>query len=65
MLIALEDYNFVAGKDEFTLLEELSHKSGMDIPKSLYELKDKSAIFNLVCKKDQMQRVVSDFLMVE
>lgn len=65
VLIALEDYNFVAGKDEFTLLEELSHKSGMDIPKSLYELKDKSAIFNLVCKKDQMQRVVSDFLMVE
>ena len=65
VLIALEDYNFVAGKDEFTLLEELSQKSGMNIPKSLYELKDKSAIFNLVCQKDQMQRVVSDFLMVE
>ena len=65
VLIALEDYNFVAGKDEFTLLEELSEKSGMEIPKSLYELKNKSAIFNLVCDKTQMQQVVSDFLMVE
>lgn len=65
VLIAMEDYNFVAGKDEFTLLEELSEKSGMQIPKSLYELKNKSAIFNLVCDKDQMQQVVSDFLMVE
>ena len=65
VLIALEDYNFVAGKDEFTLLEELAEKSGMHIPKSLYELKDKSAIFNLACDKEQMQQVVSDFLMVE
>ena len=65
VLIALEDHNFVAGKDEFTLLDELSEKSGMNIPKSLYELKDKSPIFNLVCEKDQMQQVVSDFLMIE
>ena len=62
VLIALEDYNFVAGKDEFTLLEELSQKSGLEIPKSLYELRDKSPIFSLVCEKDQMQQVVSDFL---
>ncbi len=65
VLIALENHNFVAGKDEFTLLEELSEKSGMNIPKSLYELKDKSPIYNLVCEKQQMQQVVSDFLMIE
>ena len=65
VLIALEDYNAVVGKDEFTLLKELSEKSNMQIPKSLYELKDKSVVFDLVCDKDEMQQIVSDFLMVE
>ncbi|MCH5210118.1 MAG: threonine synthase [Oscillospiraceae bacterium] len=65
VLIALEDHNAVVGKDEFTLLEELSAKSRMKIPKSLYELKDKSIAFDLVCNKDEMQQFVSDFLMVE
>jgi threonine synthase len=65
VLIALQDCNAVAGKDEFTLLNELSQKSKMNIPKSLYELKDKPVIFDLVCDKEQMQQVVSDFLMVD
>lgn len=65
VLIALEDCSYVAGKDEFTLLEELHEKSGMNIPRSLYELKDKPVIFDLVCEKNQMQQIVSDFLMVE
>lgn len=65
VLIALGGHNEVAGKDEFTLLEELSQKSGMNIPKSLAELKNKSKLFDLVCDRDQMQEVVSDFLMVE
>jgi threonine synthase len=65
VLIALDGHNEVVGKDEFTLLEELSAKSGMHIPKSLGELKNKSRIFNLVCDKEQLQDVVSDFLMVE
>ena len=34
----------------------------MQIPKSLYELKDKSVVFDLVCDKDEMQQIVSDFL---
>ena len=65
VLIALEDHNAVVGKDEFTLLKELSEKSNMQIPKSLYELKDKSVVFDLVCDKDEMQQIVSDFLMAE
>lgn len=64
VLIALNGHGAVAGKDEFTLLEELSKESGMHIPKSLYELKDKAIAFDLVCKKDQMQQIVSDFLQV-
>lgn len=65
VLIALEDHNAVLGKDEFSLLDELSKKSGMEIPKSLAELKNKPVAFDLVCDKDQLQGVVSDFLMVE
>ncbi len=65
VLIALEDHNAVAGKDEFTLLSELAQKSRMTIPKSLYSLKDKSVVFDLVCDKDEMKQFVSDFLMVE
>ncbi|MCC8169058.1 MAG: threonine synthase, partial [Oscillospiraceae bacterium] len=65
VLIALGGHGEVVGKDEFTLLEELSKKSGTHIPKSLGELKNKSVIFDLVCDKEQLQDVVSDFLMVE
>lgn len=65
VLIALGGHNDVVGKDEFTLLEELSQKSGMKIPKSLGELESKAKIFDLVCDKEQLQEVVSDFLMVE
>ncbi len=65
VLIALKDYEFVVNKDEFTLLDELSKASNMEIPKSLAQLKDKSVAFDLVCDKDEMSRVVSDFLMVD
>lgn len=65
VLIALEGHNAVAGKDEFTLLNELSEKSGMNIPKSLAALKEKNRVFDLVCEKDQMKQIVSDFLKVD
>lgn len=65
VLIALEDHNAVLGKDEFTLLQTLSEKSNMKIPASLAALKDKPRVFDLVCGKDEMQQIVSDFLMVE
>ena len=64
VLIALKGCAFVAGKDEFTLLSELNKISGMDIPKSLSELKDKAKIFDTVCDKDSMLQVVSDFLQI-
>ncbi len=62
VLIALDGYSAVAGKDEFTLLEMLEEKSGMNIPSSLAELKVKPRLFELVCQKDQMKTSVSDFL---
>ncbi len=65
VLIALGGHNAVAGKNEFTLLRELSKKSGSNIPASLAELQNKPALFDIVCAKDQMAQVVSDFLKVE
>ena len=62
VLIALEGYPAVTGKDEFTLLQMLKEKSGMEIPASLAELKTKPILFDRVCEKDQMQQAVSDFL---
>lgn len=65
VLIALEDCNAVAGKDEFELLEMLEKKSGLKVPQSLSELKNCTPIFDTVVEKDQMQNNVSDFLKVE
>lgn len=64
VLIALKGCQAVAGKDEFTLLEMLKNESGLTIPASLAELKTKPKLFNLVCEKEQMQQVVSDFLQI-
>ena len=62
VLIALNGYEFVTGKDEFTLLDELSDISGLDIPTSLADLKNKMRLFNVVCEKEQMSSVVGEFL---
>lgn len=62
VLAALAGNQAIVGKNEFELLDELSEKSGMSIPKSLGELKTKSRLFNLVCEKEQMRNVVSEFL---
>ena len=62
VLIALKGYEFVTGKDEFTLLDDLSDISGLDIPASLSELKNKMKLFGTVCEKEQMDAVVNEFL---
>ncbi len=65
VLIALDDYNAVAGKDEFELLAMLEEKSGMKVPESLAELKDRTPIFDTVVGKEDMASTVSDFLKVQ
>ena len=57
VLIALEDYNYVMGKDEFELLKLLRDKSGMKIPESLAELKDRTPIFDTVVAKEDMENI--------
>jgi len=48
--------------DEFELLEMLSGIGNMQIPSSLYELKDKDIRFETVCSKTEMKDAVSAFL---
>lgn len=62
VLAALDGNQAIVGKDEFELLDALAERSGMNIPKSLAELKTKNRHFDLVCQKEQMRSVVSEFL---
>ena len=48
--------------NEFELLEALKEKSGMEIPKSLSELKNKFVRFNASCKKDNLWDEIRKFL---
>ncbi len=54
----------VAGKDEFELLDILSEKSGMEIPKSLNELRVKDIRFTDVYNKEDMVKAVYGFLSI-
>lgn len=65
VLIALDGIASIAGKSEFELLDQLSKRSNMKIPKSLSMLNSKPTIHNIKCDKDQMQQIVSEFLKVE
>ncbi len=51
--------------DDFTLLERLKEKSGMEIPASLAALQDKEKRFEGVIDKDEMYGLIKEFLKVE
>ena len=52
-----------ASGDEFTLLENLNKKSGLEIPASLSALKNAEKRFNSYCKKTELKKTVAEFLM--
>lgn len=49
-------------KDEFTILEDLSKKSNLYIPKSIKDLKNKEVLHNNNCDKEDMKSMVKKFL---
>lgn len=49
------------GKNDFEILDMLSEASGMEIPKSLKELKSKEKRFNGVCGKEDLLAAVNKF----
>ena len=48
--------------DEFEILQTLNNKTGLVIPASLAELKNKEKRFDTKCEKEDMVRVVSKML---
>lgn len=50
------------GMNEFQLLDLLSSITGQKVPESLAALKTKSVRFNTNCQKEEMPKVVEDFL---
>jgi threonine synthase len=53
-----------SGKDEFTLLEELSAISGQPVPVKLAELKSLPELHGGVCEKQEMGEALLQFLKV-
>ena len=51
--------------DDFELIEKLKAKSGMEIPKSLAELKTKEKRFEGVIDKNEMPSLVREFLKIK
>ncbi len=62
VLSALGMENEYAGKNDFEMLDLLSGVSGMEIPASLNELKNKQKRFTNVCDKTDMLKVVTEFI---
>lgn len=48
--------------DDFDIFSELSKKSGMEIPKSLEELKNKKVLYDSVVEKEKMFEIIKEFL---
>ena len=62
VLSALVSKNELEGKDEFELLQMLSDKGNIKIPKSLKELKNKFVRFNTVCEREDLKNETGRFL---
>lgn len=54
----------VDGKDDFELIDMLYNKSGMEVPKSLADLKYKDKRFETVINKDEMPELVKKVLKI-
>jgi len=53
-----------SGKDEFTLLDELSRITGQPVPAKLAELKSLPELHGGVCEKQEMDRALLQFLKI-
>ena len=50
------------GKDDFTIIEELGKKAGLEIPIQISNLKDKKVIHESVIEKEDMKKTIIGFL---
>jgi threonine synthase len=52
------------GRDEFELLDVLSHVSGLKLPSALAGLREKDIRHTISCRQDQMKDVVIELLKI-
>lgn len=52
------------GKTDFQLVYELSEKTGLDIPKSIYRIEEKEILHNTVCEKEEMEEQIKQILKI-
>ncbi len=50
------------GKSDFELIEELSEKTGLEIPKPIDGLGDREILHKTVCEKDEMKKAIKKIL---
>lgn len=53
----------VEGKDEFTILEQLEKETDVIIPEPIRELNNKKIVHNNNCNKEDMKKMVKEFLL--
>lgn len=49
-------------KSDFELVEELSEKTGLEIPKSIKDLDRRKILHNTICEKDEMKETIKNIL---
>lgn len=52
------------GKSDFELVYELSEKTGLEIPKSIYKIEEREILHDAFCKKEDMKETIKRFLSV-
>jgi threonine synthase len=54
----------IKGKTDFELIYELSEKSGLTIPKSIYKIEERDILHDELCEKKQMKEKIKKLLSV-
>lgn len=62
VLSAIVPEGEIEGKDDFELLDMLSKKAELNLPKSLSDLRNKPVVFKTTCEKNELYEVVSNML---
>lgn len=62
VLSAIDSENFIAEKNEFAMLEQLSERSGWSIPPALAALENEPIRHEIVCNKEEMPTVIKQIL---
>ena len=51
-----------ASMDDFALIDELEKVAGVSVPKAVDDIRNAPVLHNNVCEKNEMEKMVTDFL---